>query len=298
MRLKVERTLKTHRKEKLMETTEETPSQSSEGQVSETENSASDSPNEIAGQVDEASPKQAEESTEQANPKEGAKSQDSQEVDVKRGRSKDSFDPNSLPDDLKPVYKSMQADMTKKYQAIAEKGKYADLGQKVAELSGKNPDALMQEVEALATQQKQVEAREPQTEAEQVAKSEELSKIQEKLDRLENLEQRVAINDDKAALDSFIAKNPDAKSFKKQLWKLGMKDTREYNELFEDYIKPAMTAGKASASEGISKAEQAAIQSTDGSDKESGEVDFSKMSVEEMEKHLPKADNYDDSGYE
>jgi len=256
-----------------------------EGQVSEAENSAPETPQqETEGQ---ATADVKAEGSDDVKDEIG----DNVKDDVKRGRE-EKFDPNNLPEKLKPVYKAIQADATKKYQAIAEKGKYADLGEKLAKYSNKSPEALTEEMEKLATQRQEEEASIPKTPEESQEQSEKLSKLEK---RVERHEEERAIEKDKQALKVFIEKNPEAEKFSKQLLRLGMRDSREYEEIYNDYIEPAVNAGKASASEGINKAEKGSLQSTEGSDKDSGRTDHSKMSVEELEKILPHAES--DAGY-
>ena len=269
---------------------EETPKTTAEGQGSESQVSASESSESTPqeGQVETGTTQAAET---QENPEQKA----SVEATIQETRNHPDnakFDPAKLPEELQPVYKSMQADFTKKWQSVAGAKKYTDLGKKVAELSKKDPDALLAEVDYIATQG-QPAANVPVTP--QVDPVSLRSAPPEVIERLQQLEQDRQVEKDKSALRHLLDSKPELKPFEKQLWALGMKDPREYDVLASEFISPILNAGKESAARGIDKAERSKLLGADGSGKTTGTPDYSKMSATELEKVLPHANS--DEGY-
>lgn len=142
---------------------------------SDAESKSEDSKDSKQETKDEKSKETSKKSVEKddSDDKEEAPDQDGKEEDTEQSGPDESgesfasdFNPEELPDELKPAYKKMQADYTRKTQAIAERGKELERLQRFSPLIDRvlsNPQLLAQ---VTGQPQGQVQPGQPETEEE------------------------------------------------------------------------------------------------------------------------------------
>ncbi len=190
-----------------------------------------------------------------------------------------SSDPRFAGKSPEDVYKSYRELETKlgNHKAIEEKAQLADLLQ---ERLGITPN----EVQDYIARQEQEEAEQRQREIEE---NPGLAALQE----VESLKDRLALEQEKASLGSFIGAHPELAPMKAQLFKLALTAERNsnlsYEGIYEKYYGEAMKIAGAQAYQKIGEKQQMASTTPSSADVQKPKLED--LSVAEMEKILPHA---------
>lgn len=180
------------------------------------------------------------------------------------------------PDDVYKSYRELETKLGD-YKSIQEKAQLADLLQ---ERLGITPDKVQdyiaqQEAEAEAARQKQMTENPGQF----------------AIERVQAIEAELAMEKEKASLNSFVTAHPELEPIKQQLFKIAMtaeaQSNMPYEQIYENYFGGAMKIAGEQAYQKIGEKQQMSTTAPSSADVQRPNLDD--LSVADLEKILPHA---------